>query len=88
MEFGTSFGISDHLSRLRGLGQWRACRPITTELEPAKMDRAKRTLAAAGVEERVELRIGDARETLSDSSQEIDMIFLGGAKELYFDVCA
>ena len=52
------------------------------------MDRAKRTLAAAGVEERVELRIGDARETLSDSSQEIDMIFLGGAKELYFDVCA
>jgi predicted O-methyltransferase YrrM len=85
VEFGTSFGISTIFlaSAIRDNGGGRV---ITTEFEPAKAERARENLAAAGVEEWVELRIGDARETLSDSPRDIDMVFLDGAKELYFDV--
>ena len=50
------------------------------------MDRARKNLVAAGVEEWVEFRIGDARETLSDPPRDIDLIFLDGAKELYLGV--
>lgn len=85
VEFGTSFGISTIFlaSAIRDNG---AGRVVTTEFEPAKAERARENLAAAGVEEWVELRIGDARETLSDSPRDIDMVFLDGAKELYIDV--
>ena len=74
VEFGTSFGISTIFlgSAIRDNGVGRL---ITTEFEPAKADRARENLAAAGVEEWVELRIGDARETLSDSPRDVDMIF-------------
>ena len=42
---------------------------------------------AAGLEDRVEFRIGDALETLkSDLPPEIDFILLDGAKGLYLDV--
>jgi predicted O-methyltransferase YrrM len=85
VEFGTSFGVSTIFlaSAIRDNGGGRL---ITTEFEPSKMDRARKNLAAAGVEEWVEFRIGDARETLSDPPRNIDMIFLDGAKELYLDV--
>ena len=73
VEFGTSFGISTiflaSAIRDNGVGQ-----VITTDFEPAKVERARENLAAAGVEEWVELRIGDARETLSDSPRDIDMV--------------
>jgi len=59
---------------------------ITTEFEPEKAEQAKRNLAAAGLEQWVEFRVGDALETLSDPPREIDMIFLDGAKSLYFGV--
>jgi hypothetical protein len=83
VEFGTSFGISTIFlaSAIRDNGVGRL---IITEFEPAKADRARENLAAA--EEWVELRIGDVRGTLSDSPRDIDLIFLDGAKELYFDV--
>ncbi len=60
---------------------------ITTELEPEKSERAKKNLAAAGLEEWVEFRVGDARETLrADLPREIDLIFIDGPKGLYLDV--
>jgi predicted O-methyltransferase YrrM len=58
----------------------------TTEFEANKAGQAKRNLAAAGLEQWVESRVGDALETLSDPPREIDMIFLDGAKSLYLGV--
>ena len=86
VEFGTSFGVSTiYLAcaiRDNGLGK-----VITTEFEPTKVDWARQNLAAAGLEEFVEFRIGDALETLKvDIPQQIDLIFLDGAKSKYLDV--
>jgi predicted O-methyltransferase YrrM len=85
VEFGTSFGISTIFlaSAIRDNGSGKV---ITTEFEPEKAAQAKRNLAAAGLEQWVEFRVGDALETLSDPPREIDMIFLDGAKTLYFGV--
>jgi tRNA A58 N-methylase Trm61 len=60
---------------------------ITTEFDPEKVERAKKNIAAAGLEEWVEFRLGNALETLkSDLPHEIDLILLDGAKGLYLDV--
>jgi predicted O-methyltransferase YrrM len=85
VEFGTSFGISTIFlaSAIRDNGSGKV---ITTEFEPEKAEQAKRNLVAAGLEQWVEFRVGDALETLSDPPREIDMIFLDGAKSLYFGV--
>jgi predicted O-methyltransferase YrrM len=85
VEFGTSFGISTIFlaSAIRDNGSGKI---ITTEFEPEKAEQATRNLAAAGLEQWVEFRVGDALETLSEPPREIDMIFLDGAKGLYFGV--
>ena len=85
VEFGTSFGISTIFlaSAIRDNGSGKV---ITTEFEPEKAEQAKRNLAAAGLEQWVEFRVGDALKTLSDPPRAIDMIFLDGAKSLYFGV--
>jgi predicted O-methyltransferase YrrM len=85
VEFGTSFGISTIFlaSAIRENGSGKV---ITTEFEPEKAEQAKRNLAAAGLEQWVEFRVGDALKTLSDPPRGIDMIFLDGAKSLYFGV--
>ena len=85
VEFGTSFGISTIFlaSAIRDNGSGMV---ITTEFEANKAGQAKRNLAAAGLEQWVEFRVGDASETLSDPPREIDMIFLDGAKSLYLGV--
>jgi len=85
VEFGTSFGISTiYLAcAIRDNG---AGKVITSEFDPEKAARAKKNLTAAGLVECVEFRIGDALNTLSDLSCEIDLIFLDGAKGLYLDV--
>jgi predicted O-methyltransferase YrrM len=85
VEFGTSFGVSTIFlaSAIRDNG---AGKVITTEFDLEKAERARQNLAAAGLEELVEFRVGDALETLSDSPSDIDLIFLDGAKGLYFDV--
>src|SRR5271170_1824727 len=64
VEFGLSFGVSTIFlaSALRDNGEGRV---ITTEFEPEKVVRAKRNLASAGLEEWVEIRVGDALETLT-----------------------
>jgi predicted O-methyltransferase YrrM len=85
VEFGTSFGISTIFlaSAIRDNGTGKI---ITTEFEPEKAEQAKRNLAAAGLQQWVEFRVGDALETLSDPPRDIDLIFLDGAKGLYFSV--
>ncbi|GAB2859171.1 O-methyltransferase [Pseudoduganella ginsengisoli] len=86
VEFGTSFGISTlHLAAaLRDNGGGRL---ITTEFEPSKAQRARDNLAAGGLLDLVEIREGDALETLRTGlPEQIDMLLLDGAKGLYFDV--
>jgi predicted O-methyltransferase YrrM len=86
VEFGTSFGISTlHLAAaLRDNGGGRV---ITTEFEPSKVTRARNNLTAGGVMDLVEIRTGDALETLSvDLPETIDLVLLDGAKALYPDI--
>ncbi len=83
VEFGTSFGISTlHLAAaLKDNGGGRL---IGSELEPSKAARARANLASAGLGELVEIREGDALETLGrDLPESIDLVLLDGAKTLY-----
>lgn len=88
LEFGTSFGISTlHLAAaLRDNGGGRL---ITTEFEPSKVARARENLRAGGLIDLVEIREGDALQTLRDALPEtIDLLLLDGAKGLYSDILA
>lgn len=86
VEFGTSFGLSTiHLAAaLRDNGGGRL---ITSEFEPGKLATAKANLVEAGLADLVELREGDALETLAvDLPEAIDLVLLDGAKALYPDI--
>jgi predicted O-methyltransferase YrrM len=88
VEFGTSFGISTlHLAAaLRDNGGGRL---ITTEFESSKVARARENLTAGGLIDLVEIREGDALQTLKSGLPEtIDLLLLDGAKALYPDVLA
>ncbi|UYB52344.1 class I SAM-dependent methyltransferase [Xanthomonas sp. AM6] len=88
VEFGTSFGISTlHLAaalRDNGGGQL-----IGSEFEPSKVLRARDNLRAGGLDDLIEIREGDALQTLrSDLPASIDLLLLDGAKALYPQVLA
>jgi predicted O-methyltransferase YrrM len=82
VEFGTSFGISTvYLAaavRDRGAGH-----VITTELHPGKAERARGYIEEAGLADLVDLRVGDALETLEGLRRDVSLAFLDGWKELY-----
>jgi predicted O-methyltransferase YrrM len=83
VEFGTSFGISTlHLAAaLRDNGGGRL---ISTEFETSKIAKARRNIAAAALSDLVEIRAGDALQTLAtDLPEHIDLVLLDGAKPLY-----
>ncbi|MBB5048703.1 putative O-methyltransferase YrrM [Rhodopseudomonas rhenobacensis] len=83
VEFGTSFGISTlHLAAaLRDNGGGRL---ITSEFEPSKVAHARANFAAGGLSDLIEIREGDALETLArDLPDQIDLVLLDGAKGLY-----
>ncbi|TGQ05599.1 class I SAM-dependent methyltransferase [Mesorhizobium sp. M2E.F.Ca.ET.219.01.1.1] len=62
-------------------------RLITTEFEPSKVVRAKSNLTEGGLIDLVEIREGDAVETLSrDLPDRIDLLLLDGAKALYPEI--
>ncbi|WP_448033140.1 O-methyltransferase [Bradyrhizobium liaoningense] len=86
VEFGSSMGISAiyMAAALRDMGGGRL---IGTDIEPGKIERARANLAAAGLADLVEFRLGDARETLSSGLRgDIDMVMLDGAFTLYLSV--
>jgi predicted O-methyltransferase YrrM len=86
VEFGTSFGISTlHLAAaLRDNGGGHL---ITSEFEPSKVARARDHLTAGGLIDLVEIREGDALETLSvDLPETVDLLLLDGAKALYPEI--
>lgn len=85
VEFGASMGISTlYLSAAladNGHGEM-----ITTELDPEKCRRVGENLEEAGLQSFVDVRVGDARETLKSVDREIDFLFLDGWKALYLPV--
>jgi predicted O-methyltransferase YrrM len=86
IEFGTSFGISTlHLAAaLRDNGGGHL---ITTEFEASKVVRARDNLTAGGLINLVEIREGDALQTLKvDLPETIDLLLLDGAKALYPEI--
>nr|WP_255599441.1 class I SAM-dependent methyltransferase [Afifella sp. IM 167] len=85
VEFGTSMGVSTiYLAaalRDNGGGQL-----IGSELEPAKVARARAHIEAAGLADLVDIREGDAMTTLADVGGEIDLALIDGAWTLYLPV--
>ena len=86
VEFGTSFGISTlyFAAAVRDNGGGEV---IGTEREPNKRERALAHLAEAGLADLVDVRLGDARETLArDLTAPVDLLFLDGWKDLYIEI--
>lgn len=85
VEFGTSFGISTiYLAaavRDNGGGE-----VITTEMESNKIKVARDHFEAAGLADLIDLRPGDALETLKDAPWPVDLVFLDGWKEMCLPV--
>ncbi|MCA9490687.1 MAG: class I SAM-dependent methyltransferase [Myxococcales bacterium] len=83
VEFGTSFGLST-IPLAAALRDGGGGRLITTELVSSKADAARRHLAEAGLEDLVEIRVGDALRTLAEDLPAIvDLVLLDGHKPLY-----
>jgi predicted O-methyltransferase YrrM len=82
VEFGTSFGISTIYMaaavRDRGTGL-----VITTENNTFKAESAREYIRAAGLLDVVDLRVGDAMQTLQGLSKDVTGVFLDGWKNLY-----
>lgn len=81
VEFGTSFGIST-LFLAQGVMETKG-RIITTELLASKAQKASENFKKAGVDDLIEVRVGDALETLKDHTEPIDLLLLDGWKDLY-----
>jgi predicted O-methyltransferase YrrM len=81
VEFGSSFGLSTiHIAaalRDNGFG-----RLVTTEQSASKASRAAQHLAQAGLSDLVEIRQGDAFQTLNGING-VDVLLLDGWKPLY-----
>lgn len=86
VEFGTSFGVSTlHLAAaLRDNGGGLL---VTSEFEASKAALARAHLEEAGLADLVEIRIGDALQTLASKLPDgVDLLLLDGAKGLYPDI--
>jgi predicted O-methyltransferase YrrM len=81
VEFATSFGVSTlHLAaavRDNGGGV-----VIGAELIPEKIKRAHANLEAAGLDDLVEIREGDATRTLRDVGGQVDLVLIDGWPDL------
>lgn len=81
VEFGTSFGISTIY--LADAARKTEGKVVSTELLESKAKIAIENIQDAGLSNYVEVKIGDAMETLSDYPNTIDFLFLDGWKNLY-----
>jgi predicted O-methyltransferase YrrM len=81
VEFGTSYGVSTLYlaAAVRDNGGGTV---IGTEIEPSKAQSARAHFAEAGLENLVELREGDALETLVDCGGPVDFLLVDGFPKL------
>ncbi|WP_298497695.1 class I SAM-dependent methyltransferase [uncultured Algibacter sp.] len=84
VEFGTSFGIST-LFLAQGVLETGG-HIITTELIETKAKKAIENFKKAGVNELIDVRIGDALKTLNNHNDPIDLLLLDGWKDLYLAI--
>ena len=82
VEFGSSLGVSTIYlaAAVRDRGEGTV---VATELHPGKTQRARQNLREAGLLDYVDLREGDALETLRDVAGGVTFLFLDGWKKLY-----
>ncbi len=85
VEFGTSFGASAlyFASAIRDNGGGIV---IGSEVIASKAERARENIREAGLSDFVEIRVGDAMETLSDPGGEVDLLLIDGSKDLYLPI--
>ncbi len=85
VEFGTSFGISTIYlaAAVRDNGGELV---IGSEIEPSKVEIANANIESAGLQNYVNIRKGDAQETLRDPGGTVDMVLLDGWKNLYLPI--
>jgi predicted O-methyltransferase YrrM len=85
VEFGTSMGISTIYlaAALRDNGGGLV---IGSEFVPSKVNRARENLALAGLADRVDIREGDAMETLKDVGSKVGLLLIDGAFSRYLPV--
>jgi len=85
VEFGASLGVSTIYlaAALRDVG---AGSLITTEFVPEKARLAQEHLSEAGLAQVVEMRVGDARDTLAGLDEEVELLFLDGWNDTYLAV--
>ncbi|MCH8814976.1 MAG: O-methyltransferase [Chloroflexi bacterium] len=81
LEAGTSSGYSTIW--LASAARETGATVTTLEIDPAKIERARRSLAAAGLDDVVTIVEGDANETVQSTPGSFDFIFLDIEKELY-----
>jgi len=81
VEFGTSFGISTLFLAQGAITT--GGHVITTEIIESKAKKAIENFKKASVTNRIEVRIGNALETLKNYNKPIDLLFLDGWKDLY-----
>jgi predicted O-methyltransferase YrrM len=85
VEFGTSFAVSTIYLAAAVRDNGGGC-VIGSELEPTKAAKARKNVAEAGLGALVEIREGDAQETLRNPDSTVDMVFLDGHKDLYLSI--
>ena len=85
VEFGTSFGIST-LYLAAAVKDNGGGLVIGSEIEPGKVVQARANVEAAGLSKYVDIREGDALETLRDPGGAVDMALLDGWKDLYVPI--
>lgn len=85
VEYGTSFGVSTIFlaSAVRDNGGGTV---VGTELQQDKAAAAQRNFDDAGLADLIDLRVGDARETLADIAGPVDLVLLDGWPELALPV--
>lgn len=85
VEFGTSFGVSTLwlAAAVRDNGGGRV---IGTELVAEKAARARKHVEEAGLTDFVEIRVGDASDTLRDGPSDVDFLLNDGFPMLALDI--
>jgi predicted O-methyltransferase YrrM len=85
IEFGASHGLSTIYiaSALKDAAHGSL---VTTELRPMKAEATRANLASAGLGDLVEVRTGDALETLRELEGPVEFVFLDGRNDFYLPV--